>query len=93
MRYPVYAAVAAVSIGMTFVAAQVLGWPYSRAALLAPVIVACVGAIIGLCLLWARVIWESLQRSDHPWRIVAIAVGAIVLLVGLTVLGIKLPKE
>jgi hypothetical protein len=64
-----------------------------RAAVLAPVLVVVAGAVAGLAVLWTRVGWESLRRREHPWRIVALAVGVFALLVALSLLGIKLPRE
>jgi uncharacterized membrane protein len=67
--------------------------PLERAAVLAPVLVVIAGAVAGLVMLWTRVGWESLQRRRHPWRVVALAAGAVVLLVALSVLGLRLPQE
>ena len=64
-----------------------------RAAVLAPVLVVVAGAVAGLVVLWTRVGWESLRRREHPWRIVALAVGVLAVLVALSLLGIKLPRE
>ncbi len=62
-------------------------------ALLAPVIVFAVGALAALAVIWTRVGWESLRRHDHPWRVVALAVGLIALIGVLSALGLKLPRE
>ena len=67
--------------------------PLERAAVLAPVLVVVFGAAAGVVVLWTRVGWESLQRRRHPWRVLAIAVAVLVLLVVLSVLGLKLPRE
>jgi hypothetical protein len=64
-----------------------------RAAVLAPVLVVVAGALAGLFVLWTRVGWESLRRREHPWRIVALAVGVLAVLVALSLLGLKLPRE
>jgi hypothetical protein len=64
-----------------------------RAAVLAPVLVVVAGAVAGLFVLWTRVGWESLRRREHPWRIVALAVGVLAVLVALSLLGLKLPRE
>ena len=66
---------------------------FEHLALLAPVIVFAVGALAGLAVIWTRVGWESLQRHDHPWRVVALAVGLIALIGVLSALGLKLPRE
>jgi hypothetical protein len=64
-----------------------------RAAVLAPVLVVVAGAVAGLFVLWTRVGWESLRRREHPWRIGALAVGVLAVLVALSLLGLKLPRE
>ena len=66
---------------------------FQRAILLAPVLVVGVAAIAGLVMFWGRVGWDSFRRSGHQR---AIAVGAMVLfvvLVVLSILGVKLPHE
>jgi hypothetical protein len=64
-----------------------------RAAVLAPVLVVVAGAVAGLVVLWTKIGWESLQRREHPWRIVGLAVAVVVLLAALSVLGLRLPRE
>ena len=64
-----------------------------RAAVLAPVLVVIAGALGGLVVLWTKIGWESLRRREHPWRVVAFAVAALAVLVALSLLGIKLPRE
>jgi hypothetical protein len=83
----------AVCLGLTALVAWLLAWPFERAALLAPVIVASAGAVVGLVVLWTRVAWESLKQAKHPRRIVVLSVAGLALLVGLSILGLKLPKE
>jgi uncharacterized membrane protein len=64
-----------------------------RAAVLAPVLVVIAGAVAGLVVLWTKIGWESLRRREHPWRVVALAVAALAVLVALSLLGLKLPRE
>ena len=64
-----------------------------RAAILAPVLVVIAGAVAGLAVLWTKVGWESLRRQRHPWRVVALAVAALAVLVALSLLGLRLPRE
>jgi hypothetical protein len=64
-----------------------------RAILLAPVLVIGVAAVAGLIVFWSRVGWDSLRQSRHPRLLIAGAVGFVLLLVGLTLLGVQLPRE
>jgi hypothetical protein len=64
-----------------------------RAAVLAPVIVVAFGAAAGVVVLWAKVGWEALQRRRRPWLTVGIVLGFVALIVGLSLLGIQLPRE
>jgi hypothetical protein len=86
-------AATAVSLGLTALVAWALAWPFERAAYLAPVIVVSAAAVVGLFGLWTRVALESLRESQHPRRIILLSVAALALLVGLSVLGLKLPRE
>jgi hypothetical protein len=79
--------------GLVLLTVWVFELPLERAAVLAPVLVVIAGAVAGLFVLWTRVGWESLQRRAHPWRVVAIAVGVVAVLVALSLLGLKLPRE
>ena len=93
VRLRLYIAAAGASLGLTLLAAWVFEWPFEKAALLSPVIVVGAGAVAGLIVLWTRVAWESIRRREHPARIIVLAVGALVLLAGLSLLGLKLPRE
>jgi cytochrome c oxidase assembly factor CtaG len=66
---------------------------FEHLALLAPVIVLAVGAVAALVVIWSRVGWESLQRNEHPWRVVALVLGFVALIAVLSALGVKLPRE
>jgi hypothetical protein len=79
--------------GLVLLTVWVFGIKLERAAVLAPVLVVVAGAVAGLFVLWTRVGWESLRRREHPWRIVALAVGVLAVLVALSLLGLKLPRE
>jgi hypothetical protein len=65
---------------------------FERAALLAPVIVACVGAAAAVVVLWTRIAVESLRRRRHPGRVVAIGLAAIGLIAVIS-LFVSLPRE
>ena len=58
--------------------------PLERAALLAPVLVAGVGAVGFLFVLWTRIAITQLRGTRHPRRIVAVGMLALVLLVVLS---------
>jgi hypothetical protein len=73
--------------------AWLLAWPLERAVYLAPVLVAGVGAAAGLVVLWARAGLESFRRSRRPWLLVGLGVALAVLIVALSLLGVKLPRE
>ena len=66
---------------------------FQRAILLAPVLVIGVAAAAGLIVFWGRVGWESFRRSRHQRLIAVGSVVVVVLLVVLTILGVKLPHE
>jgi hypothetical protein len=82
-----------VTIGLVSLAVWLFGLSFDRAAVLSPLLVAVAGSAAALFVLWARVGWESLRRREHPWRIVALAIGVLALLVVLSTLGVKLPRE
>jgi hypothetical protein len=66
---------------------------FERAILLAPVLVIGLAAVAGLVVFWSRVGWDSLRRLRHPRLVLAAAVAFVLLLVGLTILGVQLPRE
>jgi hypothetical protein len=79
--------------GLVLLTVWLFGIKLERAAVLAPVLVVIAGAVAGLVVLWTKIGWESLRRREHPWRVVALAVAALAVLVALSLLGIKLPRE
>jgi len=87
------AAASAAVTALVVVAVWVSDLSFERAVLLAPVLVVGVAAIAGLVVFWGRVGWDSLRRARHPRLIALAAVGFVLLLVGLTLLGVKLPRE
>jgi hypothetical protein len=87
---------AAASVAVTalvLVAVWVTDLTLQRAILLAPVLVIGVAAVAGLVVFWGRVGLDSLRRARHPRLIVAAAFAFVLLLVGLTLLGVELPRE
>jgi hypothetical protein len=66
---------------------------FERAVLLAPVLVIGVAAVAGLFVFWGRVGWESLRQTRHPRVLIAAGAAFVLLLVALTLLGVKLPRE
>jgi heme/copper-type cytochrome/quinol oxidase subunit 4 len=89
-RYPVGLAVVVVLCVLT---AWAFSWPFTKAVTLAPVIVCGGAALVGLVLLWGKIAWGQLRESRHPRRLAAYWLIGLVLLVVLTVLGVKLPSE
>lgn len=90
LRYP--AALLGV-LGLVALSAWLLSWSFEKAVVLAPVIVVCGAAAVGLVLLWGKVALNSLRESRHPRRVLAYWVLGLGLLVALTVLGVKLPSQ
>lgn len=84
---------ALVAAALVLFAAWLLVIPLERATALAPVIVFAAAALVGLAVFWSRVAAQSLRELDHPRRTIGLVVGAVVLLAGLTLLGVNLPKE
>jgi amino acid transporter len=82
-----------VTAALVLLAVGVFELSLERAAILAPVLVVVFGAAAGLVVLWTKVGWEALQRRRRPWLVAALAVAVLVLLVGLSLLGVKLPRE
>jgi hypothetical protein len=93
VRVRTVTAATALSVGLAALVAWLADWSFQRAALLAPVLVASAGAVAALGVLWTRIAWESLRDAKHPRWIVVVGVGAVALLVGLSLLGLKLPRE
>ncbi|HEY7018945.1 MAG TPA: hypothetical protein VH297_10805 [Gaiellaceae bacterium] len=82
-----------VTTGLVLLVVWVFELSLDRAAVLAPVIVVAFGAAAGLVVLWVKVGWESLRRRQRPWLVVGLAVAALALIAGLSLLGIELPRE
>jgi hypothetical protein len=78
---------------VVLVAVWLFELPLDRAAVLAPVLVVLFGAAAGLVVLWTRIGWESLRGRRHRWQLVALGLGVVALLVALSLLGLKLPRE
>ena len=82
-----------VTAALVLVAVVVFELSLERAAVLAPVLVVVFGAAAGLVVLWTKIGWEALHRQRHPWLVAGLAVAVLTLLVGLSLLGVKLPRE
>ena len=91
---------AVVSGGVSLAVCSVLvlvaawGWGLSleQAAVLAPVIVASVGALAFIVVLWTKILWETLRRQPHPGRIVAAGLAVFVALIVLSFF-VELPSS
>ena len=90
LRLPI-AALAVVA--MVAATALLMGWPLERAVYLAPVIVIGFAAAAGLLILWGKVAWQQLQETKRPRLVITLWILGIGLLVLLSILGVKLPKE
>jgi amino acid transporter len=82
-----------VTAALVLLAVGVFELSLERAAILAPVLVVIFGAAAGLVVLWTKVGWEALQRRRRPWLVAAVAVAVLAFLVGLSLLGVQLPRE
>ena len=78
------AVVGAAVVALVFVSAWLFQWSLEKAAYLAPVIVATAGATAFIFVLWGKIAWEGLRRSEHPVAIAAGVLGTLVLLVVLS---------
>ena len=93
MRTLRISAAAVVVAVLVVVTALALGWPLARAAYLAPVLVVAAAALAGLLILWGKVAYQQLRETRRPKLVLALWVAGIALLVVLSILGVKLPKE
>jgi hypothetical protein len=91
-RFRIPAALVAI-MGLVLVAAWIMAWPLEKAVYLAPVIVIGAAAAVGLLILWGKVAVQSLRESRRPKLVLALWLAGLALLVALSVLGVKLPRE
>jgi len=90
LRFPAAALAVAVMVAVT---ALLMGWPLERAVYLAPVIVVGFAGVAGLLILWGKVALQQLRETRRPRLVLALWLLAIGLLVLLSYLGVKLPRE
>lgn len=90
LRIPAALAAVLAIVGFT---AWFMAWPLERAIYLAPVLVVAGAAMVGLTLLWGKVALTSLREAKRPKLVVALWLLGLGLLVLLTYLGVKLPRE
>jgi hypothetical protein len=87
-------AVASVAVtSLVLLAVWLTDLSFERAVLLAPVFVLGLAAVAGLLVFWGRVAWESLSKTRHPRLLIVGATAFVLLIVGLTLLGVNLPHE
>jgi hypothetical protein len=79
-------------MGLVVLTAWFMAWPVEKAVYLAPVIVLGFAAAAGLFILWGKVAAASLRQSRRPRLVLGLWLGAIALLVVLSVLGVELPR-
>jgi len=87
------AAAAAVSVGLAFLVAWFYSLPLERAFVLSPVIVAGAGVVAMTALLLVRAAIESARELRNPRRFWVWFGVACVLIAGLSLLGVELPRE
>ena len=80
-------------MGLVVLAAWIMAWPVEKAVYLAPVIVIGAAPAVGLLILWGKVAVQSLRESRRPKLVLALWLAGLALLVALSVLGVKLPRE
>ncbi len=80
-------------MGLVVLVAWIMAWPLEKAVYLAPVIVIGTAAAVGLLILWGKVAVQSLRESRRPKLVLALWLAGLALLVALSVLGVKLPRE
>lgn len=90
LRVTIASAAVAALVAVT---AWALGWPVERAAYLAPVLVVAAAALAGLLILWGKVAIQQLRETRRPKLVLALWIAGIALLVLLSILGVKLPRE
>jgi len=93
MRIRIAAAALVAAAGLCALTAWLFAWPLEKALYLAPIIVAFVGCVVGILVFWGRVAYVQVRESRNPRLLVAIAVGVLVLVALLTVLGVNVPRE
>ena len=89
-RIPVALAAVLALVALT---AWLMAWPLEKAVYLAPVIVVGGAAGVGLVILWGKVALDSLRESRRPRLVLALWLAGLALLVLLTLLGVRLPRE
>ena len=80
-------------VAMVAVTALLMGWPLERAVYLAPIIVVAFAALLGLTILWGKVIVQHLHESRRPRLVITLWLVGIGLIVLLSYLGVELPRE
>jgi uncharacterized membrane protein len=90
LRIPVAFAGVLALVALT---AWIMAWPFEKAVYLAPIIVVACAAAIGLVVLWGKVALASLRESRRPRLVIALWLLGLGLLVLLTILGVRLPRE
>ena len=83
-RTRTFGVAAAAVVALVLASALLFQWSLEKAALLAPLIVATAGATAFIFVLWGKIAWEGLRRSEHPVAITVGIVGTLLLLVVLS---------
>ena len=75
---------AAAVVALVVASALLFQWSLEKAALLAPLIVATAGATAFIFVLWGKIAYEGLRRSEHPVAITLGIAGTLLVLVVLS---------
>ena len=93
MRIRLAASSLALAVALCAATAWALSWPFEKAVYLAPIIVAAAGAVVGLLVFWARVVYVQVRDSPNRRLLIWLGAAFVALVVVLTVLGVELPRE
>jgi hypothetical protein len=84
---------ALVCVGLAFLVADVFAISLERAFVLGPVIVVGAGLLAMVAVLLTRAAIENVRELEHPRRFWLGLLAACVVIAGLSLLGVELPRE
>src|SRR5438445_649873 len=89
MRIRLAASSLALAVALCAATAWALSWPFEKAVYLAPIIVAAAGAVVGLLVFWARVVYVQVRDSPNRRLLIWLGAAFVALVVVLTGLGAR----